>query len=97
MEWQQISNILIILFITVSLGLCFSYIGTGKKIQDTKDIDKELWFIFGFTLLVVIALYFTNHLLIGSDPKAKLNLYMGMIYASIFMAYVSVGIINYKS
>jgi len=96
MEWQQISNILILLFITVALILFFSYIGTAK-VQDTKDVDSEIFIVFGFSLVIVIALFFTNHLLTGSDPKTKTNLYMCMIYATILMAYVCMGIINYKS
>ena len=96
MEWQQITNIIILLFITVALVGAFSYMGTAKP-QNTPDIDREILVAFGFTLLIAVGLFFANNLLTGSDPKTKFNLYMGMIYITIFMAYVSMGIVNYKS
>jgi uncharacterized membrane protein len=93
MDWQQISKVLILLFVSVGIVTAVVLMGTGKY-QDNTQIDKEIAYVFGFTLMIVIAIFFTNYLLVQSEPKMKLYSEWGLIYTSLILSYVSMSYID---
>lgn len=93
MNWQQIGKVLILFFVSIGIVTVVVLMGTGKY-QDNTQIDKEIAYIFGFSLMIVIALFFTNHLLVQSEPKMKLYSEWGLIYTSLILSYVSMSYVD---
>jgi hypothetical protein len=93
MAWNDIAKYVIFLFITAAIVTVFVFIGTGKYKSDS-DIDKEIGYVFGFTALITVAIFFINHLNINSINKSTLTIYWVMTYLSLFMAYITMGIIG---
>lgn len=93
MGWNDIGKYVIFLFIVIGIVTFVVFIATGKYRIDT-DVDKEIAYVFGFTALITISIFFINHLSINSVNKSSLTIYWVMTYLSLFMAYIAMGIIG---
>ena len=93
MEWEQIGKVVILLFIVAGMVAIFTLVGTGK-LQSNNDINNEIGYVAGFSLLIVIPIFFANELLNKSAQLNRLYVEWGMIYLTLIMAYVSMGTIK---
>jgi len=91
--WQEFTKVLMLLFISIGIITVVILMNTGKY-QDNMQISKEIGYIFGFNLIIFIAIIFTNYLLIHSSPNMKLNIEWGLIYASLILSFVSMSYIH---
>ena len=96
MYWIQIVKVLLLLLVSIGIVTVVVLMGTGKYKSSTQ-IDTELWYIFGFSLMILIAIFMTNHLYINSEPRMKLNIEWALIYMSLILSYVSISYINIPS
>ena len=93
MEWQQIAKVIVLLFITAGIVTAIVLLGTGK-VQNNNNIDTEIGYVSGYALLIILFIFISNELLIKSAPSNRLYVEWGMIYLTLIMAYISIGVIN---
>ena len=92
MKWQDIAQLVVLLFVVAGVIAVFIVIGQQSGNSDNqKAITNGLWTIYGVGFAIVIALAFGNYLLIKSGSPYKQTLDMVMAHVSFFMAYVAMG------
>jgi hypothetical protein len=92
MRWQDIAQLVILLFVVAGVISIFVVIGQQSGNVDNQNaISNGLWTIYSVGIAIVIALAFGNYLLIKSGSPYKQTLDMLMSHVSFFMAYVAMG------
>jgi predicted membrane protein len=92
MKWQDIAQLVVLLFVIAGVISVFVVIGQQAGNSDNqKAITNSLWTVYGIGFATVLALAFGNYLLIKSGSSYKETLGMIMTHVSFFMAYVAMG------
>jgi uncharacterized membrane protein len=96
MAWLEIGKSLLLLLVSIGIVTVVILMGTGKY-QSTSEIDSQIGYVFGFSLMIVVVIFMTNHLFIQSQSKMKLYTDWGLIYSSLILSYVSMSYMNISS